>query len=166
MERSKLADYSEIISSMAIVVTLIFLSVEIRQNTNALYAESSQSVLSAAQSELFELMENPDIVLNMIKPDPLTAEDQVKIGAFLAATIRTREFSWLQFQSGIIGEAQWGTETAVIRSLLDSPRARDWWENNGRNNFDAGFVAFVDRENQNHPATGDSWRADSIWASH
>ena len=166
MDRSKLADFSEIISSIAIVVTLIYLTVEIRQNTNALYAESSQSVLSAAQTELFELMENPDIVLSMIQTDPLTAEDQVRIGAFLAATMRAREFSWLQFQSGIIDEAQWGTEIAVIRSILDSPRSRDWWENNGRNNFDAGFVEFVDRENQNHPATGDSWRADTIWASH
>jgi len=35
MDRSKLADLSEIVSSVAIVVTLIYLTVEVRQNTDA-----------------------------------------------------------------------------------------------------------------------------------
>jgi len=51
MDRSKLADLSEIVSSIAIVITLIFLTVEVRQNTNALHAQSRQSVLEAAQVE-------------------------------------------------------------------------------------------------------------------
>ncbi len=81
MDRSKLADLSEIVSSIAIVVTLVYLTVEIRQNTNALYAESRQSVLTAAQTELFALVENPNLIVSVAKDDPLTEEEQVALGA-------------------------------------------------------------------------------------
>ena len=129
MERSKLADLSEIVSSIAIVVTLVYLTVEIRQNTNALYAESRQSVLTAAQTELFVLVENPNLIVSVAKDDPLTEEEQVALGAWLAAAMRAREFSWLQYRDGVIDEAQWETEVIIIRWLLDSERTRDWWAN-------------------------------------
>ena len=62
MNRSKLADLSEIISSVAIVVTLIYLTVEVRQNTNALHAQSRESVLVAGHTELFTLIDRKSVV--------------------------------------------------------------------------------------------------------
>ncbi len=106
MDRSKLADLSEILSSIAIVVTLVYLAIEIRQNTNALYAQSRQSVLTAAQTELFVTVEHPELLLDVVQEEPLTPAEQVKIGAWLAAAMRAREFSWLQYRDGIIDAAQ------------------------------------------------------------
>ena len=163
MDRSKLADLSEIVSSIAIVVTLVYLTVEIRQNTNALYAESRQSVLTAAQTELFALVENPNLIVSVAKDDPLTEEEQVALGAWLAAAMRAREFSWLQYRDGVIDEAQWETEVIIIRWLLDSERTRDWWANSGRFQSNLSFVAFVDAELQSHPTTLDSWRRETNW---
>ena len=166
MNLSKLADLSEIVSSVAIVVTLIYLVVEINQNTDALYAESRQSVLTASQAELFELVEHPDIILSVVKEQPLTEADQVKIGAWLAAAMRAREFSWLQYSSGIIDEAQWASEVLIIRWLLDTARTRDWWRNVGRFNSNPGFVAFVEKDMKGRPATGDGWKGEASWAEH
>lgn len=165
MDRSKLADYSEIVSSIAIVITLVYLTVEVTQNTNALYAESRQSVLTASQTELFVLVENPELVLSVTRNDPLTGEEQVKLGAWLAAAMRSREYSWLQHLDGIIDEAQWQSEVLIIRFLLDSTRTREWWENVGRHNSNPEFEKFVRSEILIHPATGDSWRVETNWAT-
>lgn len=110
MDRSKLADLSEILSSIAIVFTLIFLTVEVRQNTNALHAQSRQSVLDAAQVELYFQAEHPGIALSAIKAGPLSAEENISLDAVLAALMRGREYSWLQHQDGAIDERQrWTT---------------------------------------------------------
>ena len=67
MNRSRLADLSEILSSIAIVVTLIYLTVEIRQNTEAVRTQTAQTVLQAGQSELMAIVEYPDVALSIPK---------------------------------------------------------------------------------------------------
>lgn len=166
MDRSKLADLSEILSSIAIVVTLVYLAIEIRQNTNALYAQSRQSVLTAAQTELFVTVEHPELLLDVVQEEPLTPAEQVKIGAWLAAAMRAREFSWLQYRDGIIDAAQWQSEVLIIRWTLGTPRTQDWWQNTGRFNANPEFVDFVDQEMRNNPPTRDSWRLETNWARH
>ena len=42
MNTSKLADISEIVSSIAIVATLIYLTIQVQQNTEALHASQRQ----------------------------------------------------------------------------------------------------------------------------
>lgn len=166
MDRSKLADLSEILSSIAIVVTLVYLAIEIRQNTNALYAQSRQSVLSAAQAELFVTVEHPELLLDVVQEEPLTPAAQIRIGAWLAAAMRAREFSWLQYRDGTIDEVQWQTEVLIIRWLLGTPRTRDWWQNTGRFNTNPDFVEFVDQEMGDNPPTTDSWQLETNWSRH
>ena len=160
MDREQRRDLFEAVGLAAIVASLVFLALEIRQNTNALFAESRQSVLNAAQTELLVLTENPDLILAVLDDDPLTEGEQVKLSAWLTAAMRAREFSWLQYRDGIIDEAQWDTEVVVILWILDTPRTRDWWENIGQFSYSAGFVEFVGELLNDNPTTGDSWRAE------
>jgi hypothetical protein len=166
MNRKRHKEMFEAIGLSAIVVSVVFLALETRQNTNAVYAESRQSILTAAQSELFQIVENPELVVSVTKEDLLTEEEQVALSAWLTAAMRAREFSWLQHRDGTIDEAQWNTEVLVIRWILDSDRTRNWWVNVGRKNVNPSFADFVDGNMQSHPGTGDSWRAETNWAQH
>lgn len=163
MKRKRRKEIIEAVGLIAIVASLVFLVLETRQNTNALSAESRQSVLTAAQTELFQIVENPDLVVSVTKEDPLTEEQQVALSAWLAAAMRAREFSWLQYRDGTIDEAQWSTEVLVIRWILDSKRTREWWVNVGRKYVNPSFADFVDDDMQSHPGTGDSWHAETDW---
>lgn len=165
INRSKLADISEIVSSIAILLTLVYLTIEINQNTNAMNAQSREAVLVAAQSELQLFMDNPRITQNLANSDPLTEEEQIELDAILTIVLRAREFSWLQFQDGTIDDLQWETEFAVLLSLLDSDRARRWWEMVGRNVFGARFVSFVDLTMQENPATNQTYKTAGSWAN-
>ena len=165
MDRSKLADLSEIVSSIAIVVTLIYLVVEIRQNTNALNSQSRQAVMEAAKNELFALIENPDLTISMIKTEPLTSEEQIRLDSYYAATLRNREFSWLQFQDGTVDELQWETELSVLSSIFDTSRSRDWWDKIGRHVFGPQFVSYVDEILEQQEPTNTIWQSSENWAS-
>ncbi len=164
MDRSKLADYSEILSSIAIIVTLIYLVIEIGQNTDALHAQTRQSILQAAQAELMLLVENPDIALSIPTLGALTPEENVKLDVFLALTMRSREFSWIQYERGEIDETQWNSEVAAMRVILDSQRIRNWWHALGRNYASEEFAQYVDQLIQDQPATGKSWDSSAEWS--
>jgi hypothetical protein len=166
MNRSKLADLSEIVSSVAIVVTLVYLTIEIRQNTNALEAQTRQSVLASAHGELNNLVDNPDFGMALASAEPLVSpEDHIRMNAWFAIVFRSREFAWLQYEDGSIDEAQWSTELAVIRSVFDSSLARLWWANAGRGAFGEDFVAFVDDLIAESPATDSSWLSIATWSA-
>ena len=165
MNRSKIADFSEILSSIAIVVTLIYLTVEIDQNTSAIRTQTAQSILDAGQSELTAFMEHPDIALSIPVAGPLTPEQNVMLDAFLANAMRSREFAWLQYQNNTIDEAVWRGELAVLSVYLDSSRIRKWWDMLGRHYMGSEFVEFVDLMIEEEPATDELWTTTVDWTS-
>jgi len=165
MNRSKLADLSEIVSSLAIVVTLVYLTIEISQNTDAVRVQTAQSVLEAGQSELFSFIEHPDIALSIPKAGPLTPEENVKLDAFLANSMRAREFAWLQYKNNTIDDVNWNGELAVLSVYLDSTRVRNWWDLLGRYYMGDEFAAFVDQMMSEAPATDRLWITPTNWTS-
>lgn len=146
MNRERRRDIVEIVGLVAIVASLVFVALETRQNTDALYADSRRAVMDAAFQELLVQFENPDIALTIISDKALTPEEQIRLDAFLTATLIAREYSWLQYQSGIIDQLQWDTQLAVIRTIFDAERNRRWWRYQGRNYFGDDYVVFIDNE--------------------
>ena len=71
-----LGNLGEFIGAIVIVATLIYLAMQVKQNTNALHAQSRQSVVAGAQTELFAIMDNPDMVINITKAGPLTPQER------------------------------------------------------------------------------------------
>jgi hypothetical protein len=161
---SKLADWSEIVSSVAIVATLVYLAVEITQNTKALQAQTSQAVLESAQTELHLLMENPDLALALGNDEPLTELQHVRLDSFLTAFLRSREFAWLLYEDGAIGQEQWNTELAVLVGGMGSKKPRLWWHKLGRHSFSDEFVTFVDSTLRKNADSNLAWSKASNWS--
>ncbi len=164
MKVEKISAIAEIISSVAIVITLIYLTVETRQNTEALNAQSRESILASSQAELFFLTERPELAVLMTKPDRLSVEENIQLDAFLTALFRVREYSWLQYQAGVIDEAQWSTELAVIQSLLSTDLSRLWWNKVGRLYVSAEFSTFLSDLIRNQSTSDDLWKATFDWS--
>lgn len=160
---SKLSSVAELVSSIAILVTLIILVVEIRQNTEAQNAQSRQAVLQSSQTELLYSVSNPELTLSIVKPGALTPEENTRLGDYLTAIMRAREYSWLQFNNGIIDDEQWATEQVVIESVLSSTRTRKWWNVIGKEQVGADFAAFVDDRLRGKPVDDEFWFKAINW---
>lgn len=50
----------------------------------------------------------------MTSSGEMTLTDKIKFDALLSVALRAREFTWLQYRSGIIDNEQWSTEVSVI----------------------------------------------------
>ena len=161
-----LGNLGEFIGAIVIIATLIYLAMQVRQNTNALHAQTRQSLLSAGQTELFAMIENPDIMLAGMKTEPLTTEEHIRLGMWLAGSMRSREFAWLQYQNGVIDEVQWHTEALAIQNVLLPPASRAWWGLVGRKIFSAEFASFVGDLVRDQPTTTELNEYWTSWTNH
>lgn len=140
MKWAKLSAIAEILSSIAIVVTLIYLAIQTQQNTAALQANSRDAVLEADLQHLYRIVDDPAIWLSYSKED-LTDEEKVRLFHFLGAFIRIRERDWLQYRSGALDEETWSAFQVALIGTLSSMNTRKWWDAVSESGgFDAAFV--------------------------
>ena len=65
---TKWSSISEIISSVAIIITLVYLSIQTEQNTDATSASATQSILASGQEFLQLVVDDPELNLLQYKP--------------------------------------------------------------------------------------------------
>jgi hypothetical protein len=141
-----LGSFGDFVGAIVVAVTLIYLSVQVRQNTRALHAQTRQAALSSDEALLLAVVEHPDIILLQHQRDvrALSPEEHVTLGYWLMALMRSRFFAWLQHRDGIMDDVQWSQETQVTTLILGSPNTRLWWQRVGRVAFPSEFVTLVD----------------------
>ena len=142
MNTSKLADISEIVSSIAIVATLIYLTIQVQQNTEALQANQRQTAAAMDVQYLYKEVDNPSLVLARTKPE-LTDEEKIQVYSMLAAYLRMRELDWLQYKNGALDKSTWETYQQTMVGLLSNANNRVLWQKVSPMLMDQRFVAHV-----------------------
>ena len=165
MSIEQLANLSEVIGVVLVIASLVYVAKQLRQTTDALHAQSRQSVLNSSQMELFSLMNNPALAKNLVEESELSADEHIALHCFLVAILRVREFSWLQYMNGQIDDVQWETELVVIQNVLGTTRTRLWWNTVGRHTFGARFSSFVDATIQNQATADGFWKSVQNWSA-
>jgi len=143
-----LGNLGDFIGGIAVVVTLIYLAIQIRQNTSALRTTSRQTI-SAGYRESNRLRLDPAAGLAWAKgltsfPD-LPFEDRNLFGTIMIDEALFFQGAFAIYESGQLEEP---TYTAYLRwftSLVATPGGRAWWETTGRLVWAPGMVAAVDR---------------------
>jgi len=131
MNMEQLENLAEVIGVLLVIASLIYVAKQLRQTTEALHAQSRQSVLSSSQAELFALMNDSALAQSFVEGHDLSADENIRLHVFLSALVRAREFSWLQFRNGQIDETQWATELVVMQNVLGTKRTHRWWDKKG-----------------------------------
>lgn len=144
-EWTKWASIAEIISSVAILVTLLYLAIQTGQNADAINSQSRQSLAESAVFEQTIWMEYPEltsfIVDNSIE---MTFEQKVQLDSLMLMSVTRREFAYRRYQAGVLNEGVWNQEASVISLLLGTERTRSWWNTIGKSGFEEDFSNAVD----------------------
>jgi len=143
MNWNRWAAIAEILSSIAILVTLAYLAIQTQQNNVALNAESRATLFDYQASLLDLAIEDPDLILSWDQQEPLTPEQKVKLGNWLFRFLGLREYMWLQSRDGTVDDQTMETLISDIDQLLVHPRLLNWWNLTSDFYFDPGFVQVV-----------------------
>ena len=152
MNWTKVSAAAEIISSLAILITLLYLVVEIGQNTTSLQANARQEILDQDADFLMSRVNNPKLARLPDKPD-LTDDEIQQLANHTLVFVRMRENAWLQYKSGALDEATWASYRRAIPNVLHNQRMRTWWQRAvvDREVLDPGFIAMVNELLSNEP---------------
>lgn len=144
--KAKLQEYAliaDIIGGIAIVASLIFVGVQLQQNTIATQGNTRNELIAADLTVLLS-PNAAKIAVNMRSPEPITDEEVLEVLIYLTAVLRVREFVWLQYRSGLIDVETWRAYLSGITVNFNNPRARMFWDLS-KTQFDPEFVAEVDK---------------------
>jgi hypothetical protein len=144
MKLEKLALLAEIVGGVAVVVTLIVLITEVRENTKALMAANRQSVAARTQDFITTIVTNPEIVA--IQADIMASSpDDQRAANYMAAVLKLAEESYLQYRDGLLDEAYWQTRANFALANLRTERGRKLYGIMRRSGFlTPRFVEWLD----------------------
>lgn len=134
---------SELIGTMVVVVSLIYLATQVRQTNLISQEQTRQRMMELANSQISVIINNPEMSSAWVDPE-ISKENSVKMANWLTAAFRSREYEWFAYKNGAIDEDMFKTYTGVIPYLLGTKRARKWWEIHGNiNEFNSEFCDYV-----------------------
>jgi len=151
MTISDIGAIGNVLAAIAVFVTLIYLSRQVKQANMLAKSQVRQRMVEQTQEEIYQWMNNPDLPESFISTAKLSAATQAKLHFFLLAAMRQREWEWYQYKDGVIDKSVYQAYHEVIGLHLGIARTRNWWRTVGRIGFNQEFVAEVDAYLGNRP---------------
>jgi len=144
---------SSTISSIAVVGSVIYLSLQVRQSNNISQGQTRTEFRNMVSQELFKIIEFPEIMeCAYSDKSALTLEQKIRVHNYFLEAMRMREYIWLQHRAGLLDDVAFQTYSQSIPHILNSQRGRRWWRAYHNAGFHLEFIRFVDALLERHPS--------------
>ncbi len=132
MSLTDLASLGSFVSGVAVAITLVFLVVQLRQNTLAVRAAASQAH-STLYTEISNIVSvNADMAriwrLGTGDIGTLNDDERVRFISYCSTIFRFMESARLQWRSGQLDREPWMELEAEIKDFAQHPGVRSYWE--------------------------------------
>src|SRR4051794_25563031 len=140
---------SQLVAAVGVILSLLFVGLQIRQNTRALERAEHNSTMEQWTVIRQAIAQNRDIAELMTAglsgERVLDAADQLRLEQMLQENAWAAFHIWDRTQRGIFSKGTFeATGGALLQTLLATPGGATWWENAKQTGFPPGFVADVD----------------------
>ena len=149
MSFEKLSYLAQIVASVGVIVSLLFVGLQIRQNTGALQRNEHNSTMAQWTVIRMAIAKHRDVAELMTAglhgERALDAADQLRLEQMLQENLWASFHIWERTQRGIFPKGTF--ELAVgphLSGLLRTERGGAWWRSAKGSGFIPAFVAAVD----------------------
>ena len=126
MDWNALGAIGELVGAVAVLITVGYLAVQIRQNTRALESAALNSL-----RDVHVLTENNEhynsLILKTLRNEVLTAEERLQMVERFYTIMKGFEVLWLQQRIGAISHDQFDQHLDIVRWALTAPVSRRMW---------------------------------------
>jgi hypothetical protein len=149
MSFEQLSYLAQIVASVGVIVSLIFVGLQIRQNTGALQRNEHNSTMAQWTVIRMAIAKHRDIAELMTAglhgEKVLDAADQLRLEQMLQENAWASFHIWDRTQRGVFPPGTFElTAGALLRVLLTTTRGQAWWQSAKHVGFVPAFVADVD----------------------
>ena len=148
MNWEAIGSVAEALGALGVIVTLVYLSTQVRSNTAAIRAGTAQQVTNRASEISQSLALDPSATelrfRGLVDPDSLSDEEQRRFYALMLAIFRAFENVEFQYRKGFLDPGVWSGLSNNLRSAALQPGFAICWTQGGRSGFNREFQAYVD----------------------
>lgn len=131
MNLDEISVLSQMLQSVAVVMSLIYLAVEIRHSTRVIRAESARAAITAMREFNRAMVENQSVArvfrLGAEGLSNLTEDERAQFGHMLFSYYKTAEELHYQYRRDALAPEMWRTWRSVLALYATSPGFRDYW---------------------------------------
>lgn len=142
-----LGNVGEFIGAIAVVVTLAYLAVQLRQNTFMIRANIRQarSDTSVSLNSLAATSQIAELRVKERKGEQLSDVEQERMFLWQVALWRGQQTIFFQNREGLLDDQTENEQGFVIRNLMAVPSARRFWAQS-KQSLDSRFVEWVEEQ--------------------
>ena len=142
-----LGNLGEFLGSIVVLITLLYLAVQVRQTRLSVQSSSWQDGVNSIIEWNFRIAEAPELVdifqRGMADPDALSSQEQLRLALMISSFLQQFHKWYLDNQKGLVEEKAWLGESQSMVAILSTPGGARYWEK-FEVPFTPGFRAYVD----------------------
>ena len=128
MNSTKLNDWMQVVGIFAVVASLIFVGLQMRQTQKISLSQAYQSRTAAAAEWNTAMAANPNALSALRKSasgasDDITTEEYDALHRSLIGVIYLYDNAHFQYQQGFVSEEFWQTTRASLKKMMTNPIA-------------------------------------------
>jgi hypothetical protein len=149
MSTEQLSYLAQIVASIGVILSLVFVGFQLRQNTGVLQRNEHNSTMAQWTVVRMAVANNRDIAELMTAglrgERSLDAADQLRLDMLLNENAWASFHIWERTKRGIFPPGTFELSCANhLRNLIQTPNGGAWWQNTKRAIFPPAFIADVD----------------------
>jgi hypothetical protein len=149
MNWEALGAIGEIVGAVAVVLTLGYLAVQMRQNTREVRLSAFQAVTDRIHQWNSDLARDPELAriygAGLVDPKSLDVNERIRFEAHVVNQLRSWEDLFVHRRTARIEEDVWTARSVAHRRFLAEPGLRGVWERR-KETFARDFQELIDRE--------------------
>ncbi len=147
MPLDQLANIAEISAAALVFVSLMYVGLQVRQNTVAIKSQTIGSAIQLAQTELLWHGSKefaPLFQKSINAPETLTKDDIHRLNIWNIMLLLGRSNDYQQYKLGTLSEERWTINEPAVKYCLSSKWHRNWLKTGGHHFFEGEFIDWVE----------------------
>lgn len=169
VQLESLANLGEIVGAIAVVVSLVYLAVQVRQNTQAQRTENFSRALDRVAAMQASLSQDSDAAVVFAKgveePSELSPIERIQFTWVMYELFGAFEFMFLASDTDAIPEEVWQRWSSAVAWWLTFPGVQTWWKVRPIP-FTESFTSYVESLLENNPTDDETTRRYGDFLAH
>jgi hypothetical protein len=149
MTLDQVGSIGEIIGAIGVVISLVYLAMQIRKNTEAERTSTYQAIVSDFGAMNNTMASTPELshlfVQAMENYHQLSSDEKARISQLFFLCFRSFENMFYQHRKGYLDEEVWTGWKRLMLTYYSRPGFQTWWEHR-RDVYSEPFVIFLETE--------------------
>ena len=147
MTLEDLGNVGEFLGGVAVVVSLLYLAVQIRQNTRSVRRSAYQAIVSSSVQASVAFANDEGLAelwaKGALEYSTLSSPERMRFASYAYGVLRSYENLFYQYEQGALEAELWQGFHNMLARDLKAPGLVVWWESQ-RNIFSSKFQQYVD----------------------